>query len=525
MRNRKRTALLLAALLLMMTAWIGPARADKAPKIKKILETWLCAGEDAPVRESPKEDAPVLWTLAADGLVRTDRHVDQYYVMENEKGETGYVSKGAVRILNAKELTAGTMFKLPHVAAKTPRLPVKLLLAPAATAGDGIALFLPEEGREDTLEPGERVYVLTAYGAWAGVWHRGRLGYIRRDNLVLLKDGAEAAAEAREETGNEAGNAADGTGAGSGENADNVGDGSPAGADGTGEDTLFPIRTVPLSEWTAGLTVETGDIRENALLEQAFSMLEAGNAIAARYAAITGRQVGNLYSAGVPYFWGGQDGEAMLERWPEYTTRKQWQGTHDFYQKDSVYVFGLDCVGFVKTALAWAGRPLGETLNDLGSRKHCEAGDHLFCSEKNPFPEDWRETAEKLEPGDLVVLHRPGMHVMMMIGTLRSYGYTEEQLPALAEYLDHPLMIHCGENPFAYQRFDCLTARSEDPKVSKALGSDGGVSLCILGVPRERAETEVTCHEKSYGCFDVEGACVTVFSFGNVRDYYVYRPE
>ena len=67
-------------------------------------------------------------------------------------------------------------------------------------------------------------------------------------------------------------------------------------------------------------------------------------------------------------------------------------------------------------------------------------------------------------------------------------------------------MIHSGENPMAYQRFDCLTARSGDKKVSKALGSDGGVSLCLLGVPRDAAETEVQCHERTYFCFDVEGA-------------------
>ena len=86
-------------------------------------------------------------------------------------------------------------------------------------------------------------------------------------------------------------------------------------------------------------------------------------------------------------------------------------------------------------------------------------------------------------------------------------------------------MIHSGENPMAYQRFDCLTARSGDKKVSKALGSDGGVSLCLLGVPRDAAETEVQCHERTYFCFDVEGACVTIFNFSNVRDYYVYRPD
>ena len=287
---------------------------------------------------------------------------------------------------------------------------------------------------------------------------------------------------------------------------------------------LTILQEEALAAYAADLPTDTGTVTAHPILNEAFRMLEAGNPIALRYGRMTGAEITPLFSAGVPYFWGGQDEKILMERWPEYTTRKQWQGTHDFYQKDSIYVYGLDCVGYVATTLKNAGMPLGETLNDLGDKKHCKAGAHLYCSAERPFPEDWKEVAENLEPGDLLALHHPGRHVMIFIGTLRDYGYTEEQLPALAEYLDYPLMIHSGENPMAYQRFDFLTARSEDKKVSRALGSDGGVSLCILGVPGDEAETVVECHERMYNCFDVEGACVTIFNFGNVSDYYVYRP-
>ncbi len=466
MKGRRWAAVLLAAIMLMP----GPAAgAAKQTKPKKILQTWLCAGEAAPVRESPKESAEVLWTLEPETLAVTDQHVDQYYLLTAEDGRTGYVSKGAVRILNAQDLTAGRMFKLPHVNPKTPRLPVETVMRYGLTEGEGIAFFLAEEGTEELLPAGERVYVFAAYGAYAGVWHRGRLGYLFRDRIRIPEDGAAE----------------------------------------------------------AGASPETnpGRITANAALTQAFSMLEPGNAIARRYAVMTGETVKSLFYAGVPYFWGGKEEKILMERWPEYTTRKQWQGTHDFYQKDSIYVYGLDCVGFVKTLMERAGAPLEASLDDLGQKKRCKAGDHLYCSAANPFPEDWREAAAVMAPGDLLALHHPGRHVMMFIGTLRDYGYTEEDLPALKDYLDHPLMIHSGENPFAYHRFDCLTARSEDGRISKALGSDGGVSLCILGVPMEAAETRVTAHERNYGCFDVEGACVTVFRFDNVRDYYVYRPQ
>ena len=466
MKGKRWIGALLAVLLLPGAA-LG---AKKQAEPKKILKTWLCAGETAPVRETPAENGETLWTLEPETLVTTDLHVDQYYLLTGENGQTGYISKGAVRILNAKDLTAGKMFKLPHVSAKTPRLPVEMILRPGVTVGEEISLFLAEEGAEEVIPAGERVYVFAAYGSYAGLWHRGRLGYILRKNVNILTP-------------------------------ETYGEG--------------------IGETAAG---NPNRITANPALTEAFSMLEPGNAVARRYEEITGATVEPLFYAGIPYFWGGQEEKMLLERWPEYTTRKQWQGTHDFYQKDSIYVYGLDCVGYVKTLYDRAGAPLKASLDDLGQKKRCQAGEHLYCSAANPFPEDWREAASMMAPGDLLALHHPGRHVMMFIGTLRDYGYTEEDLPFLKDYLDHPLMIHSGENPLVYQRFDCLVARSEDKKVSKALGSDGGVSLCILGVPREAAETEVTAHERGYGCFDVEGACVTVFRFDNVKDYYVYRP-
>ena len=460
----------LAALaLLTLIPWSGARAKKTAVRIKEILPTWLCAGEETPARESPEQDAAVVWTLETDRIYRTDRHADQYYLVTSSDGRTGYVDKGSVRILNAADMTAGTMFKLPHVAKNRRRLPVEYVMAPALIPRE-TDLFLPEEEREETLPAGTRAYIFTAYGGFAAVWAKGRLGYVPRQDAVPLRDGAAEKYRENLETG-------------------------------------------------------TGSVRPDPVLTQAFSMLEEGNPVSLRYEKLTGEKAEPLFSAGVPYFWGGKEEKILLERWPAYTTRKQWQGTHDCYQKDSLYVYGLDCVGYVTTVYGRAGIPLPDSLNELGSRARCKAGDHVFCSAADPFPEDWREAAARMRPGDLLALHHPGRHAMIFIGTLRDYGYTEEQLPLLAEYLDYPLMIHSGENPLAYQRFDCLTARTEDSRVSKALGSDGGVSLCILGVPREAAETVTVCHGRTYYCFDVEGACVTIMNFGNVRDYYVYRPE
>ena len=479
MIGRKRTAALALILLLLApgAAPGGGGTASAAVKIKKILPTFLCAGEEAPVRESPKESAETLWTLEMNRIYRTDRHTDQYYVLTDDSGTAGFVSKGAVRILNAKDLTAGLMFKLPHVAPGVPRQPVEPVMTPGVTYGEAGMIFLPEAGWEEEIPAGERVYVFSIYGNYAAVWHRGRLGYVMKDRIRLLKT-----------------------------------DGQPDS-----------METISPEAYRESLRTETGSIQASPVLTEALSMLEEGNPIALRYEKLTGQKTEPLFPAGVPYFWGGQDEKILTERYPEYTTRKQWQGTHDFYQKDSVYIYGLDCVGYVTAVFRRAGLPLGETLNDLGDRQHCKEGAHLFCSAEHPFPADWTETAKSLRPGDLLALHHPGRHAMIYIGTLRDYGYTEEQLPAAAEFLDYPLMIHCGENPFAYQRFDCLTARSADSRLSKAMGSDGGVSLCIPGVPKEAAETVVTAHESSYFCFEAEGACITVMRFDNVKDYYVFR--
>ena len=466
-RIRKMLAL---ALCLFLLAGASQALGEKKITVKRILGTWLAAGEKAPVTERPGEDSPVLWTLETDRFYWTERHTDQYYQLTSDDGQTGYVSKGKVRIANPAELTGGTLFKLPHVAKDTPRLPVETVLAYGRLTGEDASFYDAETMEQTPLASGTRVYVYSAYGDFAGISHRGRLGYVKREKVTVL-----------------------------------------------GEEEL--------EQELADLRTDTGRLTANPILDQAFAMLEAGNPFLQRYRKLTGSGVKTLFSAGVPYFWGGQDEEAILERYPEYTTRKAWSTALKFYEKGTAYVLGLDCVGFVKGVFENAGCPLKEDINDLNDRAHCRAGQHLYCSERNPIPEDWKELARSLRPGDLLAIHHPGRHVMLFMGTLRDYGYTEEQLPALAEYLDYPLMVHSGENPCAYWRFEALLARTEDSRLEKAEGTVGGASVCILGVPREKAETVIHTNDRDAYAFDVEGACVTIMSFHNVKDYFIWRNE
>ena len=137
-RIRKMLAL---ALSLFLLAGASQALGEKKITVKRILGTWLAAGEKAPVTEKPGEDSLVLWTLETDRFYWTERHTDQYYQLTNDDGQTGYVSKGKVRIANPAELTGGTLFKLPHVAKGTPRLPVETVLAYGRLTGEDASFY------------------------------------------------------------------------------------------------------------------------------------------------------------------------------------------------------------------------------------------------------------------------------------------------------------------------------------------------------------------------------------------------
>lgn len=265
----------------------------------------------------------------------------------------------------------------------------------------------------------------------------------------------------------------------------------------------------------------TGTIRRHPVLDSALSMLEADNPFLLRYNAITGADIRPLFPLGVPYFWGGRDFAQMTERLPDYSTRKIWDGSNAHYVRGTSYLYGLDCTGLVEVAYAQAGTPLRTELSELSLKKHCE--EHLWCNDK-PMPEDWREVARGLEIGDVLRVRYGGAHVMIYMGTLRDYGYTESQLPELADYLDHPLMIQSGGNPFCYRRFRRLIRASDDPRISKAEYPHGGVSVCLMGMEDSDLPMPLTIDDETYAMLDIEGSCVTAFSMEYVTHYAFLRP-
>ena len=85
-----------------------------------------------------------------------------------------------------------------------------------------------------------------------------------------------------------------------------------------------------------------------------------------------------------------------------------------------------------------------------------------------------------LQPGDLLAVeHKPGSyHIAMYIGTLRQYGYQEDQVSeALTAWLDAPLIIHCTVSSDYYIRYEAFI---EDMYDWYVYPPDGGVIVSVM---------------------------------------------
>ena len=440
-------------------------------KPKKVEALRFCVGEETPALEMPLFGAAVLDQVHPGMVLDTREVCGDFYVLRGEDGTPAYVWKGAARKWSATDTEQNAFFKLPVISGKKGDLKPEEVYAKARITAERAELCRTE-GDSLFLSAGDSVYVYSRFGGFCGVRSRQVFGYVRQEDLEI-QDRAALAEQ---------------------------------------------LRTLDLS----GAKVE-----RNPYLDQALPLLEEGNSFLLRYNAITGADLTPLFPLGLPYFWGGRNYKAITERWPEYTVREDWQSSSGgHYVKGHFYIYGFDCIGLVRHVAAKAGYPVpGDSVSGLGEDSFCLSGHHIWCSARHPLPEDWAEAAAAMEVGDILLLHYPGTHAMMYIGTLRDYGYTAEQLPLLADALDYPLMIQSGSNPYCYFRFKNMLDHQKSGFFAKAEPPDGGASVAILGVDRDRAEMiiEYMDEETRSACFEVEGTCVTAFSFRNVRDYFIYR--
>lgn len=263
-------------------------------------------------------------------------------------------------------------------------------------------------------------------------------------------------------------------------------------------------------------------VQQCTFLDSAFSMLEEGNIFLKRYNDITGANVEPVFPNGVPYFFGGQDSKMVFRDVPEYAVRSCWETTR-FYRKNQKYIYGFDCSGFTKWLFKQNGWTEHESLSKLVNEWGKYGKYHIFSHRKGKEPPAYEELKNYLQVGDLLITKHRSRHVMMYIGTLRDYGYTAEQVPELANYLDYPLVVHCGPNPDAGERFQqVIDANTE--KYGRCKTTNGCVCVSIVGVPYEAAPHSANVQVDDFYWFELEdGYKLTLRDYDQASTFIWYR--
>ena len=258
------------------------------------------------------------------------------------------------------------------------------------------------------------------------------------------------------------------------------------------------------------------EVKQNPLLDAAFSCLEKDNIFQRRYNEITGAQVESLFEQGVPYFFGRQTDYTgtkltnvvdLMSNYPNYAVRKMMETTK-FYRKDQFYIYGFDCSGYTRWIYHQCGYPMHPGLNDMNI-KYSERAHHIYnggtewTSEEKTMP-PYDQLKDTLQVGDLLNTKQGARHIMMYIGTLRDYGFTAEEEPDLSDYLDYPLVIHCGPSPFYGERFEKIIQDNPD-LYGRCKTTNGGVEVSILGVPAEKAPYHAHVQITDYDYFLIDG--------------------
>lgn len=255
-------------------------------------------------------------------------------------------------------------------------------------------------------------------------------------------------------------------------------------------------------------------IEAQRFLNVAFTMLEKNNPVLLAYNANCGGDVAARFEYGCPYLFAGMNESSLLR--PRFSP----QNSH-YYSTDKRYLGGFDCIGFAR----WVHNKAGMRKLPAISESKDAPKSSLVNVSKLPY-DQWADT---LKVGDCVNMAYKGggYHVMMYIGTLRFFGFEAEQLGALAEYIDYPLVIHCGMNNFHTAWYSQYL---KEQGLTSVNPPDGGVTVSIMGVPYEKApHTETmwkgTSNVKTFYWFDLTGYNLTVVNpdHESIRWFAVYR--
>lgn len=230
------------------------------------------------------------------------------------------------------------------------------------------------------------------------------------------------------------------------------------------------------------------------ILDAALSMLEEGNPFLERYNELNGAGIKARFPLGCPYFWGGRNVKRILE--PASPAQSS-----DYYDREKVYLYGLDCVGLTRWVYEQAGYAPNDSISRLLDRSLYR--DRVNARAAKTMGE---ERTEALEIGDLAAIqHRTGgYHCAIYIGTLFDFGYRKDTLPeALKPYLYYPLLIHCTGSGDYYVRYREELRKREGTEV---LPPFGGVIVTLLDAPLSAADARTPDGaEPGEPCFELEG--------------------
>lgn len=264
------------------------------------------------------------------------------------------------------------------------------------------------------------------------------------------------------------------------------------------------------------------EVERSPILDAAFSCLEKDNIFLRRYNEITGAEIEPLFELGVPYIFGGKDPERFMSKYPMYAKRECWEQTK-FYKKGNKYIFGMDCAGYTQWIHQQVGKPAHDLLDQMIINWSYKKN-HLYSHRPGMEMPPYNELKDHLIVGDLLVGKHGARHIMMYIGTLADYGFTADEVPELAEYLDYPLVIHCGPSPVYGERFEKLIAENPD-RYGDCSTTNGGVEVSIIGVPLDAAphHERVQINDFDYFLIDDDSYMLTIWDLPSCTSFCWFR--
>ena len=254
--------------------------------------------------------------------------------------------------------------------------------------------------------------------------------------------------------------------------------------------------------------LEEEPVTDSDLLDIAFSALPEDHWALRRYREVSGSLTrAGWPETGVPYYFGGHSADKVLHRFfPLQESR--------YYKSSRLYLCGFDCGSFLHWVEETGGYAPHEDLSEI-LKKRADA-----------FPlagTDVREWRHALVPGDILVFNHGTYHAGMYLGTPAMYGLTEENAPELKEWLDAPMMIHCGEDPFCYDRFKAYID-GQDWRMTTS-PPDGGVTVSLI-VPavQDAPRIREAPWGKKYGYFILPEQQMTAFPLSDCTETAWFRP-